>query len=89
MNGRFLTASQVADLLQLNVETVYRLIANDRLPATRIGRTWRFEAEQVLQWFRTRSNAAAGELERGATERAAARSPAVVRVGEEFPSHGG
>jgi excisionase family DNA binding protein len=36
-----MTPEQVADLLQLNTETVYRLIRDKKLAASKIGRTYR------------------------------------------------
>lgn len=45
-----LTPEQVADYLQLNKDTVYRLIRQNRLAATRIGRTYRIPRED-LQTF--------------------------------------
>ena len=51
MSETFLTAAEVAQLLKLNVETVYRLIDQQGLPAARIGHQWRFEEGQVRQWF--------------------------------------
>ncbi len=40
--GRLLTVSEVADLLRINKSTVYRMAKQGRLPATRVGRQWRF-----------------------------------------------
>ncbi|HUY58602.1 MAG TPA: helix-turn-helix domain-containing protein [Solirubrobacteraceae bacterium] len=37
-----MTASEVADLLQLPVSTVYYLARQGLLPASRFGRAWRF-----------------------------------------------
>jgi excisionase family DNA binding protein len=37
-----LTVSEVADLLRINKSTVYRMAKQGRLPATRVGRQWRF-----------------------------------------------
>jgi excisionase family DNA binding protein len=37
-----MTASEVAELLQLPVSTVYYLARRGELPASRLGRTWRF-----------------------------------------------
>ena len=37
-----MTASEVAELLQLPVSTVYYLARRGELPARRLGRTWRF-----------------------------------------------
>ena len=47
----FLTASDVARLLQVHIETVYILIAKHGLPAAKIGRCWRFEEQKVRAWF--------------------------------------
>ena len=51
MNRSYLTAYQVAELLQLSVETVYALITREGLPATRVGRRWRFDETGVRKWF--------------------------------------
>lgn len=40
--GRLLTVSEVAELLRINKSTVYRMAKQGRLPATRVGRQWRF-----------------------------------------------
>jgi len=42
-----LTVAEVADLLRINKSTVYRMAKQGRLPATRVGRQWRFR-ESVL-----------------------------------------
>lgn len=50
----FLTASQVASLLQVSEKSVLRWAAADAtMPALRIGRMLRFDQERLLQWFRT------------------------------------
>jgi excisionase family DNA binding protein len=46
--GRLLTVAKVADLLRINKSTVYRMAKQGRLPATRVGRQWRFR-ESVLE----------------------------------------
>jgi len=56
MSGSYLTAYQVAELLQLSVETVYALITREGLPATRVGRRWRFDETHVRKWFDERGN---------------------------------
>ena len=40
--GKLLTVAEVADLLRINKSTVYRMAKQGRLPATRVGRQWRF-----------------------------------------------
>ena len=47
-----MTASEVAELLHLPVSTVYYLARRGELPASRLGRTWRFlrpELEQAIK----------------------------------------
>ncbi|MCH7825604.1 MAG: helix-turn-helix domain-containing protein [Acidobacteria bacterium] len=40
--ARLLTVPEVADFLRINKSTVYRMAKQGRLPATRVGRQWRF-----------------------------------------------
>ncbi len=42
-----LTAVEVADLLHLPVSTVYHLARQGRLPASRLGRSYRFLRPQI------------------------------------------
>lgn len=43
----FLTAEDVQDLLGLDRSTVYRMAADGRLPAVKIGRSWRFPSARI------------------------------------------
>ncbi len=47
MTATLLTAQQVQDLLDVDASTVYRMAGDGRLPAVRIGRQWRFPAEEI------------------------------------------
>jgi len=48
----FLTAQQVADMLQVDERTVLRWAQHDAsMPATRLGRVVRFEREPLLRWL--------------------------------------
>jgi excisionase family DNA binding protein len=71
-----MTAFQVAELLQLNVETVYALITREGLPATRVGRRWRFDESRVRRWFHERCNET--EITGGACHAARGRDHGVV-----------
>lgn len=46
--NEILTPSQVADLLQIHVKTVYRLTEEGVIPGNRIGRSWRFNKMEIL-----------------------------------------
>ena len=58
----YLKASDVADILQLNVEKVYDLIADEGLPATKVGGQWRFEEFEIREWFKSRSTPSVQQL---------------------------
>jgi excisionase family DNA binding protein len=52
---RLLTVDEVASLLHVPVSWVYgrmRKTALERMPAYRVGKYWRFNAEEVMAWLR-------------------------------------
>ena len=51
-----MTPEQVADYLQVNVETIYRLIRRHELAATRVGRAYRVSNEDLESYMRTHSS---------------------------------
>jgi excisionase family DNA binding protein len=46
-----LTLEQVAEYLNVNKFTVYRLLAQNDLPAFKVGNQWRFKRELVEAWL--------------------------------------
>jgi excisionase family DNA binding protein len=50
-----MTPEQVAEYLQLNTDTVYRLIRGKQLAASKIGRTYRIPREDVETFLLSRS----------------------------------
>ena len=46
-----LTLEQVAEYLNVNKFTVYRLVVKKTLPAFRVGKQWRFKQELVEAWL--------------------------------------
>ena len=51
---RVLTVREVAEILKLHPRTVAKMARSGEIPATRIGRVWRFDEAVVLEWFKTR-----------------------------------
>jgi excisionase family DNA binding protein len=43
------TAKEVAEFLKLTDSTVYNLATEGKLPAFRIGNSWRFDMDQIMQ----------------------------------------
>lgn len=57
MNNReILTIEQVAEFLQLNYYTVYRMVTAGKIPASKIGRTWRIFRKDVLKYLEEQKN---------------------------------
>jgi excisionase family DNA binding protein len=54
-NILYLTPEQVAERLQVNKVTVYRLCRSGKLPAKKIGKTWRI-SEKILNEFMEPNN---------------------------------
>jgi excisionase family DNA binding protein len=51
---KVLTIKDVADILKLHPRTVAKMARQGEIPATRIGRVWRFDEDAVLEWFNAR-----------------------------------
>ncbi len=52
-----LTAKDIQDLLHVDRSTVYRMAEAGNIPAMRVGRQWRFPADQVTQWLNSNATA--------------------------------
>ena len=42
---------QVADLLQVNKSSIYRMVHKDELPAFGLAGDWRFDRKQSKEWY--------------------------------------
>lgn len=49
--GEILTLDEMAAYLKAGKRTVYRLAAEGRLPAFKLGGTWRFRRSDLDQWI--------------------------------------
>ncbi|HFQ94659.1 MAG TPA: helix-turn-helix domain-containing protein, partial [Anaerolineae bacterium] len=49
--GKMLTAKDVQELLDVDRSTIYRMAESGRLPSIKVGRQWRFPADQVEEWL--------------------------------------
>ena len=59
--GEILTIKQVATYLKVTERTIYRLAAAKRLPAFKVGGTWRFSRADIDSWIRQQSNEGLGD----------------------------
>jgi excisionase family DNA binding protein len=51
-----LTTEQVANYLKIDKFTVYRLVAQKKLPAFKVGNQWRFKRKLIETWLMNHSN---------------------------------
>lgn len=47
VKSKLYTAPEVADMLRVNLKTIYRWIADDKLRAVKVGRTWRISSDTL------------------------------------------
>ena len=56
MPEKLLTLEQVADYLNVDKFTDYRLLAAKELPAFKVGNQWRFKRKLLENWLKQNSN---------------------------------
>jgi excisionase family DNA binding protein len=50
-----LTLDEVAAYLKAGKRTIYRLVADKKLPAFKLGSTWRFRRQDIDRWIAAQS----------------------------------
>ena len=81
----FLTAEQIADMLQVDERTVLRWAQQDAsMPVTRLGRVVRFEREALLRWLARKQSRLArqspGAASKGKPDAACSLPPCAARA---------
>ena len=56
MQENLLTTEQVAEYLKVDKFTIYRLVAQKKIPAFRVGSQWRFKKSVIEDWLMRNSN---------------------------------
>ena len=56
MAEQLLTLGQVAEYLNVDKFTVYRLLNDKELPAFKVGNQWRFKRKMLENWLMKNSN---------------------------------
>jgi excisionase family DNA binding protein len=88
------TAAEVADVLRLHVQVVQRKLQAGEIPGYRLGKEWRVEHGQLVEWLERYSNQrtrpltdrwfdASGRLKAMPAQRAK-RQAVLARIGELF-----
>ena len=53
--GEILTLKEVAEYLKVTERTIYRLAGAKKIPAFKVGGTWRFSRADIDEWIRRQS----------------------------------
>lgn len=56
-----LTIKEVAEYLKVAEKTIYRLAGSKKIPAFKVGGTWRFRKVDIDGWIDAQSNSAEGQ----------------------------
>ena len=50
-NRLIITTTEVAEYLRIPLSTIYKLCQEGRIPATKVGKHWRFRKKELDDWF--------------------------------------
>jgi len=53
--AKLMTVEEVADYLRVTEKTIYRLLDRGNIPATKVGRQWRFNTASIDNWLKQNS----------------------------------
>ena len=53
--GEILTIKEVAEYLKVTERTIYRLAGAKKIPAFKVGGTWRFSRADIDEWIKRQS----------------------------------
>ena len=56
MTDQIMTVKEVAEYLKVNERTVYRMAADSKIPAFKVGGSWRFKQAEIERWIKMQSN---------------------------------
>ncbi len=58
MNSDIMTIKEVAAYLKLNEKTTYRLTSDGKIPAFKVGGSWRFRRSEIDRWIKEQEQGA-------------------------------
>ena len=50
--AELMTVEEMADYLRVTKKTIYRLLRRGNIPATKVGKQWRFDRDLIDEWLR-------------------------------------
>lgn len=66
-----MTVKEVAALLRVSPQTLYKMLEHRSIPAVKVGSQWRFDRDQIREWIRRQSEGSSETSDgQGTNERA-------------------
>ena len=59
--ANIVTAKEIAQYLKLTESTIYKLASTGELPGFRIGKSWRFDMDEILKRIKDEKKSRAGQ----------------------------
>jgi excisionase family DNA binding protein len=57
MFENLMTVKEVAAVLRVSPQTLYKMLEQRSIPAVKVGSQWRFDRDQIREWIRRESGA--------------------------------
>lgn len=58
MSNDIMTIKEVSEYLKLNEKTTYRLTSDGKIPAFKVGGSWRFRRSEIDRWIKEQEQSA-------------------------------
>ena len=55
-----MTVKDIAEYLDMHPMTIYKFVKNGRIPAFKVGTSWRIKRESIKKWIKEREQSARG-----------------------------
>jgi excisionase family DNA binding protein len=56
-----LTVKEVAALLRVSTQTLYKMLEQGQIPAVKVGSQWRFDGDKIKTWIETQGARASND----------------------------
>lgn len=53
--SQLLNTKQVAELLNISMANLYKMLANNKIPTIKVGGSYKFDKEEVIEYFREKT----------------------------------
>lgn len=65
MPDDIVTVREIAEYLKVTERTIYRMVKDQKIPAFKVGGSWRFRLDEIDDWIRSQTH----EVKSGGGER--------------------